>query len=319
MGGGIMLEIMTGGVSFKKPILPVVISDLTSLPELTRYPGRASIGFHNEEIYLMGGNDATGDLNSFFALNPTTGATRQLTSLGGTFASAGGIALQNRFISVGGVLSGNHSPLIRGYDYVTNSWTTEYNLQPDIGYGWVLAKMALVGDLLYITGGTRASGAEDNTLIIYNVVTKTRVSKVTLGFNSHGSTVIAKGKYVYFLGGYIRSTGKQEYHKKAWRLDTTTGVYTGLPDLLYPHSQQPSAIWNDRIYLLASLNTSGQTVAKIQIFDPSTSKWVEKDYSPLIPMNAAEGVSDDNGNTYVPYPYNVGTVQNRITRFNLNG
>ena len=31
------------------------------------------------------------------------------------------------------------------------------------------------------------------------------------------------------------------------------------------------------------------------------------------------GGGDDNGNTYVPYPYNVGTVQNRITRFNLNG
>lgn len=175
--------------------------------------------------------------------------------------------------------------LVERFDYDTKKWTT---MAPLCEKRSALAA-AFVGDQLYVCGGYNGSESLDS-VEIYNMYRNKWETGPTMECQRSASGVTVLDKYIYgefrdkkslynkrfpVCGGH---DGMQIF-KSAERLDTETGQWEMIPDMLQSRCRFGAATYKGKIYVAGGYD-GNSFLRAVERYDP-----VEMTWSQVAPMN----------------------------------
>ncbi len=132
-----------------------------------------------------------------------------------------------------------------------------------------LAVGALVGDTIYLPGGTDASGAATRSFEAYTVGADRWTTLPALPRAVTGHAVAAVDNRIYVFGG---KTGDDAYNNEGFVYDIATRGWTRVPGLPTPRSQAAAQVIDTRVYVIGG--TDGRREYNTcEVFDTAAKSW----------------------------------------------
>ena len=208
------------------------------------YPNETSL----ENIYIFDPSD-----NSW-ATGPAIPEARRR-------GSAGVAVYNGKIYLIGGNNKGHNGgfqPWFDVFDPVTNQWA-ELDDAPRARDHF---SAAVIGNKLYLAGGRQTdlpNGPFDNTLPEVDIYDFSTASWSTLVNNlpteRAGAASLPHGKDLIVVGG--ESAAQYPSHAQAEMLDTNTGVWSSLPNMITGRHSGGAVIWNDTVYAVSGSGNQG--------------------------------------------------------------
>jgi N-acetylneuraminic acid mutarotase len=184
------------------------------------------------------------------------------------------------------------------YNIAKNTWSYSVPLPAPRGGG----ELDYLNGTLHYFGGDNGTDPRtgdripDNTHWILNLNSAkpqwVASAPLPLPLN-HLSSVVLDGK-IYSLGG--RPTGADQSNPVADCLvwdPAHPKVWTPVAALLEPRAVSAAVVYNNKIYLIAGSTTYYQTIATVDVYDPTTNKWTEQTSIPAARFAPVAGVVGD--------------------------
>lgn len=121
------------------------------MPTPRQLLGAASDG---KLVYAVGGTNATGDLTSVEAYDPSADTWAAMPALPAARSDFGVAVTDARLVAVGGIAAGRPLKSVTAFDLTTATWTD----LPDLGTARRGAAVAAVGKTVYAIGGSTGAG-----------------------------------------------------------------------------------------------------------------------------------------------------------------
>ncbi|ANE51437.1 kelch repeat-containing protein [Flavisolibacter tropicus] len=241
----------------------------------------------NGRIYVFGGYNSTGLLNSLEIYNPVTNTWTAGAPMPGAARGVAATLGTDGSIYVFGGFIETVSTAVYRYTPSANSWTTLTNMPIGI---WEAATATAANGKIYLFGGQQTSnGNAFNSLTrIYDVATDTwsQGANMPVAVKQHSAVTAADGK-IYLFGG---RTGANEPQDVVQIYNPATDTWTTGAPMIIPKVQFGTVSATDgRIYIVggkARINSNtGPFFHTVEIYDPETNTWTE---GPVIPAQTGE-------------------------------
>ena len=218
--------------------------------------------------------------------------------------AAGAVTYNGKIYMMAGSIGGHGSeatfPLMFDeYDPATGVWTT----LPDLPRGRDHFNAAVVGDKLYVLGGRAGSvGATISEVDVYDFVAGTWSTLPSPSGDvptpRGGSTAIAMGNEVFFLGG--ESGAQTPAHAELEVLDTATNTWRSLDNLDQGRHGTSAVVDGSKVYIAAGAGETGggPELASMEVFERTSLS----DPGTILPSTlAATPASHDFGQVEVGF------------------
>lgn len=179
-------------------------------------------------------------------------------------ARAAVAAANGRVYVIGGEVDRQPSAEVLAYDPKTDAWQ-DFARKPTAVMN---AGAAVIGNKIYVPGGTTSGEIASNTFEVYDVVSNTWTALAPLPRKLAGHAVTTFGNEVYAVGGRT-TTGMSA---DVFAFDTRTGRWSILPSLPTPRSQLAAVTANGRIFVVGGFDGQRE-LATCEYFQISERKW----------------------------------------------
>jgi len=265
------------------------------------YAREIGITTDGEKLYVLGGfNSSSAALNNFGYIDLTDYTYHPLANFP---ISVYGVSMEYHdgyIYTFGGRKSSgstcyNH---IYKYDIVNDTFTKMSAILPD---GMAQSGSAIIGDYIYIFGGTRDGGARLTHTVKYDIKanTCTNMTAMPENRNTPGTCVIGTDVYIFGgLGANVLAT--------AYKYDTVNDTYTKLSDMPWAAYSPGTNVYKGKIYIFGGIENE-ISIANVAEYDPITDT-----YKQLDNMDIALGRMTNtviiNGKIYIIGGYNSQNV-----------
>ena len=253
----------------------------TSMPTASEYPAAAAAA--NGLLYVFGGFNSSGQLNTVQAYNPVTNAwtteAPMPTASDYLAATAGANGLLYVF---GGYNGTSQITTVQAYNPATNTWTTEAPM-PTASAG--LAAAAGANGLIYVFGGYNPTSGVLNTVQVYNPAANSWTTAAPMPTASAELAAAASANgLLYVFGGYNSSNlalnTVQAYNP-------TTNTWTTVASMPTASDGPAAAAGaNGQLYVFGGIN-SNIALSTVQAYNPSTNTWTSAAPMPTASYNLA--------------------------------
>jgi N-acetylneuraminic acid mutarotase len=230
----------------------------------------------NGRIYVFGGMNSTGVLNSLEIYNPSTntwssGAPMPVATGGMSFVLG-----SNGYIYMFGGITSTHVSTTYRYTPSTNTWTALAGMPVAL---FEAAAAGTTNGKIYVFGGepSTALGTSTSGTWIYDIATNTwsTGANMPLGVQQHSAITGADGR-IYIIGG--RSLSSKEPVGLVQIYNPTTNTWTSGAAMPLPKVQFGAVRAADnRIYIIGGKakkdNSTGPYFHSVEIYNPSTNTW----------------------------------------------
>lgn len=249
-------------------------------------------GVVNGKLYVAGGQNSGGSLDTLVVYDPVTDNWNTKTPMPTVRSSVGGAVINGKLYVVGGNSAANQKlATLEVYDPAANTWTTKAAMPTARSGPGVVA----INGLLYVAGGCMGWCAPvTNALEVYDPANDAWTTKASIPTGRGNADVVAANNLFYVMGGCCGWTASEsdlmsktiEFYNPAtniWTSGASHAVGTG--DL--------AGVINGKIYVAKSTVTD--------VYDPATDTWASAAPMTVARQYAAGGVV--NGKLYVAGGY----------------
>ncbi|GEM_PF-4870529 len=233
------------------------------IPEAVSNANAAVIG---QTIYLVGGSN--GDETSFLqAYDVPTDAWSSRASLPSPCYCAGVAAIGDKLYYVAGANNQTYYREVRIYDAVADSWSSGAEMNESARF---CPGATRLGGLVYLAGGSDASGLPLSTMEVYDPVTNTWTDKASMSVARGNLSLVELNGKLYAIGGGTASGALnilEEY-------DPGLNSWTTKAPMQTARQHFAAAALNERIYVIGGevTNPTG-VIGTVEEYDPATDAW----------------------------------------------
>lgn len=222
------------------------------LPKAAVMPNVAGVG---DQLYVLG---ALGFNNTWvFDFDRRVWLARQPLPVPQLGSAVVGVRGSTVFLAGGAVRGRSANNLNTGvrqssllaYHTATDTWER----LPDMPTGVAYASGAVIGDTLWVLGGSTNKARTDQVLA-YDMTARRWSTKAPLPVSLSSAPAAAIGNRIYVTGGIATDTGSISAETRM--LDPATGVWTLLASLPTPRFATHGAVINGRFYVPAGMKMS---------------------------------------------------------------
>ncbi len=241
-----------------------------------------SVAVVNNKVYVIGGINGSGYLNTVEEYNPATNSWATRAAMPTRRAEAAAAVLDGKIYVMGGT-NGSVQHKTEIYDPATNSWVNTANLLT----GRANLSAVAIGGKIYALGGTTNTAAV-KTNEEYDPATKKWTARAAMLTARMWFAAQGVGGKVHALGGYTGSTGIANTEV----YDPATNAWTATAPLPVATDSMASAALGNRIYLISGFQGSA-TVKSVTAYDTVNNSFSSKLNYPLAVNEPAAGVVGD--------------------------
>ena len=195
--------------------------------------------------------------------------------------------------AMGGVTPRGTVAGVSAYYPGANSWTSRAPL-PSARHSSDGA--ALLGDLLYVTGGFNGSNVLTKNLYVYNTLANTWSSKASMPITSGCGASQAIGGKLYVFTGCTGTTAAPA--GLLHRYDPSTNTWTVRKAAPHAHRYPAAGVINGKLFVVGGKSGSATATATLDVYDPVTNTWTTRADMLIARRGGAAGVVI-NGMLYV--------------------
>jgi N-acetylneuraminic acid mutarotase len=256
-------------------IRPTTWKSLANMP--TARSLLATVTGPDGRIYAIGGEDASGRLNTVEVYDPSTDKWSTVASMPTARNHlAATMGPNNLIYAIGGVGGGNN---VEAYNSKTNKWTTVAPM-PTARHG--LAAVTGPDGRIYAIGGSGPSGVV-NTVEAYDTKSNTWATVATMPTaRTYLAAATGPDGRIYAIGGFVEKDSKRLNTVEAY--DTKKKTWTAVASMTTARNALAAVAGADgRIYAIGG-HTVGEKSNIVEAYNPSTDKW-----TPVANMPTARG------------------------------
>jgi N-acetylneuraminic acid mutarotase len=180
-------------------------------------------------------------------------------------AAVGGI-----IYAAGGLVSSGPVTDLRAYDPATNSWTTKASM-PTPRYGAVAVAM---GGLLYVVGGSNATGGSMSTTEVYNPATDSWTTLAPTWYPHAAAAAAAIGGTLYVVGRAGDDNRPAGGELEAY--DPATNTWTLKANMPTARWGAAAGVIDGLMYVVGGANGRSGVIgesAAVEVYNPATDQW----------------------------------------------
>jgi N-acetylneuraminic acid mutarotase len=219
------------------------------------------------KIYVAGGNNSGGDLDTLFSFDPMSDTWQTLASLPSARHDAGTIAEGGKLYLVAGLSDYMMYKDLYVYTPGTNSWEQLADMP---ALRWYIGTAAWQGKL-YVVGGNDEDGGIRDTVYVYTINTNTWNLLTTLPEARYGTGAAVVDGVLYVVGG-VRPSGYSA--NTAWGYDLTQNSWSVKAPMPVAKGfiQAATKSYNGKVYVVGGSGDSG-LLADVEVYDPLEDTW----------------------------------------------
>jgi N-acetylneuraminic acid mutarotase len=234
-----------------------------SMAEKREYPEVAVV---NGKIYVIGGHNSTGYLNSVEEYDPSTDTWSTKAYMAEKRGGHQTTVVNGKIYAIGGYDAANSFTSVEGYDPATDRWTAKASMAQKRS----LLGVAVVSGKIYAIGGHNSTGYL-NSVEEYDPATNTWTTKASMVENRGEYQVAVVNGKIYAIGGR-NSTG---YLNSVEEYDPATNTWATKASMAEKRSLHQVAVVNGKIYVIGGHGSTGY-LNSIEEYDPATNIWTTK-------------------------------------------
>ncbi|MBI2853181.1 MAG: PKD domain-containing protein [Chloroflexi bacterium] len=266
----------------------------TSMPEPRTW---AAAGVINGVLYVAGGTDGSGPINTLWSYDATANTWSTLASMPGPRDTGVGAGVIDGKLYVAGGWSGSlPTNTLFVYDPLANSWSTRASIpQGGMYYGSGHGASGVINGKLYVY--TAATGYDGwwKYLHVYDPATNSW-TQLPESPNYHVNPAFGVIDNKFYVAGGDDWSGNSANWKKLDVYDPATNTWTTKAPMPAGGRGFASAVLNGKLYVIGG-DDGATNKNTVYVYDPATDGWTTETAMPTARAGAAVGAI--NGSLYI--------------------
>ncbi|MBK9097680.1 MAG: T9SS type A sorting domain-containing protein [bacterium] len=248
----------------------------TAMPTARTWLGSTVL---DNKLFVVGGCPTNSATNKVEAYDPIMDTWLSINNLPSARCYEMTCSFNNKIYVFGGSMAqfGTSSSTVYEFDLQTGNWTQKADMPDNIGG----AGIAVVGELIYIIGGThKASSSGDptakpvSTIWAYDPVAETWTQKADLPTaRLLLSACVIDGK-IYAIGGTTENW-ENVFYKVVEVYDPAANIWTQKADMPTGRWGSVACVLDGQIYVIGG-RAGANSSTKNEVYDPVADSWVTK-------------------------------------------